>query len=102
MSAGTAKPLTVIGLSQRATHESTRHAWTSTASSFRAPAEDGKRLPLTEEEGVVVDAVRCPYCNLPMFVDRATRHCTHCDWRLCPACHRHYSLKKAPVHEIEE
>jgi uncharacterized protein YbaR (Trm112 family) len=49
-----------------------------------------------------MDAVRCPYCNLPMFVQRSTKHCHHCDWYLCPACNRWYSLKKAPVHEIEE
>ena len=49
-----------------------------------------------------MDAVRCPYCNLPMFAERAQRHCTHCDWLMCPACHRWYSLKKAPTHEIED
>lgn len=49
-----------------------------------------------------MDAVRCPHCNLPMFVERTTRHCLHCDWRHCPACARWYSLKKAPAHETEE
>lgn len=93
---------TVTGRSWLAQHEWTRHGWTSTGYWSRAPVKVGKRLPLTDTEGVDVDAVRCPYCNLPMFVERTTRHCSHCDWRLCPACGRHYSLKRAPVHEIEE
>lgn len=49
-----------------------------------------------------MDAIRCPYCNLPMFVARTIRHCQYCDWRLCPACHRHFSLSKAPAHETED
>lgn len=48
-----------------------------------------------------MDAVRCPYCNLPMFVQRTTQHCQHCDWRQCHACSRWFSLRKAPKHETE-
>ena len=68
---------------------------------FRARAKDGNPLPLTDTEGADVDAVRCSHCNLPMFVERTTRHCLQCDWRRCPACSRWYSLAKAPIHETE-
>lgn len=48
-----------------------------------------------------MQAVRCPWCNLPMFVERTVKHCSHCDWYRCPACQRWYSLRKAPAHETE-
>lgn len=102
MTVDTLIPVTVTEPSAHVTHELTRHASTSTDFSSHARVKDGNPLPLTDTEGVDVDAVRCPYCNLPMFVERSTRHCVHCDWRLCPACQRHYSLKKAPIHEIED
>lgn len=48
-----------------------------------------------------MQAVRCPWCNLPMFVARTVKHCSHCDWYRCPSCQRWYSLNKAPAHETE-
>lgn len=103
MNAATHVTFTETEPSSRASCASTPHTPTTpTPSRCRVPVKDGNPLPLTDTEGVDVEAVRCPYCNLPMFVERTTRHCTHCDWRHCPACARWYSLKKAPVHETEE
>jgi hypothetical protein len=41
------------------------------------------------------DAIRCVYCNLPMFSDRLTRHCRFCTWVMCLGCQVWFDSRKA-------
>ncbi len=43
------------------------------------------------------EAIRCVYCKIPLFVDRLTKHCHFCTWRMCPGCQVWFDVRKAEV-----
>lgn len=46
--------------------------------------------------------IACPLCNLPLFEERCTKHCTHCQWRQCPGCQQWFDGPKAKPYDLDD